>query len=85
MVYRQDKGADMDATASSLFAAARRASGLSAEQACRICGVSRPTYNSREKEPEQFRLCELQALYAELDETGRELLMRGVAGVVERK
>lgn len=75
----------MDATASSLFAAARRASGLSVEQACRICGVSRPTYNSRERDPSQYRLCELQALYAELDATGRELLMRGVVGAIEQK
>ena len=75
----------MDATASSLFAAARRASGLSAEQACRACGVSRPTLVSRERDPGQFRLCELQALYAELDDTGRELLMRGVVGTIEQK
>lgn len=75
----------MDASASSLFAAARRASGLSVEQACRICGVSRPTYNSRERDPSQYRLCELASLYAELDETGRELLMRGVVGAIEQK
>ena len=72
----------MDASASSLFAAARRASGLTVDDACRACGVSRPTYNSREKDPGQYRLCELASLYAELDETGRELLMRGVVGVV---
>ena len=75
----------MDASASSLFAAARRASGLSVEQACHVCGVSRPTLVSRERDPSQYRLCELRALYAELDATGRELLMRGVVGMVEQK
>lgn len=39
--------------------------------------------NSREKDPMQFRLCELAALYSEFDATGRELLMRGVIGAIE--
>ena len=73
----------MDASASSLFGAARRASGLTADRAADVCGVSRPTYNSRESDPGQFRLCELARLYSSLDGTGRELLMRGVVGALE--
>lgn len=73
----------MDASTSSLFAAARRASGVTIDRAAEACGVSRPTVVSRERDPGQYRLCELAALYAELDETGRELLMRGVSGMVE--
>lgn len=61
-----------------MFAASRRASGLTAERAARITGVSRPTYNVRETQPGTWRLSELRALYAELDEVGRELLMRAV-------
>ena len=75
----------MDASASSLFVAARRASGVTIDRAAEACGVSRPTIVSREKDPSQYRLCELRALYAELDATGRELLMRGIAGMVEGK
>ena len=75
----------MDASASSLFAAARRASGLTVDRAAEVCGVSRPTVNAREGDPGSFRLSELRSLYAALDETGRELLMRGVVGVVEGK
>ena len=75
----------MDATPSSLFAAARRASGLSVEDARLACGLSRPTVNSRESDPGSYRLSELRALYAALDDTGRELLMRGIVGVVSGK
>lgn len=75
----------MDASASSLFAAARRASGVTIDRAAEVCGVSRPTVVSRERDPGQYRLCELASLYAELDATGRELLMRGVVGAIEQK
>ena len=71
----------MDASAS-LFAAARRASGVTIDRAAEVCGVSRPTVVSRERDPSQYRLGELASLYVELDETGRELLMRGVVGMV---
>ena len=64
------------------FAAARRASGLTIDEAAEACGVSRPTYNSRERNPMGFRMEELRRLHASLDEVGRELLMRGVAGMV---
>ena len=82
--FRQDKGAIMDAS-TSLFAAARRASGVTIDRAAEVCGVSRPTVVSRERDPGQYRLCELASLYAELDATGRELLMRGVVGAIEQK
>lgn len=74
----------MDASAS-LFAAARRASGVTIDRAAEACGVSRPTVVSRERDPGQYRLCELASLYAELDATGRELLMRGVVEAIEQK
>lgn len=84
-IYRHNKGASMDASTASLFAAARRASGVTIDRAAEVCGVSRPTVVSRERDPGQYRLCELAALYAELDATGRELLMRGVVGAIEQK
>jgi DNA-binding XRE family transcriptional regulator len=61
-----------------LFAAARRASGLTIEQAAVACGVSRPTYNAREKSPLDFRLSELHELYNAMDEVGRSLLLDAV-------
>ena len=73
----------MSDSASSLFGAARRASGITVDRAAEVCKVSRPTINSREKDPMQFRLCELAALYSEFDATGRELLMRGAIGAIE--
>lgn len=72
----------MEATAASFFGAARRASGLTIDEAAEAFGVSRPTYNSRERDPIGFRLEELRRLHASLDEVGRELLMRGVDGIV---
>ena len=56
---------------------------MTVDRAAEVCKVSRPTYNSRESDPGQFRLCELSRLYASLDGTGRELLMRGVVGMLE--
>lgn len=66
-----------------LFGAARRASGLTVEKAAAACGVSRPTYNERERYPLDFRLGELQLLYQRLDATGRELLVRAVNSAFE--
>lgn len=66
-----------------IFGAARRASGLTFDEAARACCVSRPTVYARERDPGQYRLCELKALYDALDETGRALLMQGVAAYVQ--
>lgn len=61
-----------------LFSAARRASGLTASKAAMVCGLSRPTFAAREAQPGGFRLDELRAMAAEMDETGRELLLRAI-------
>lgn len=65
-----------------LFAAARRASGLTVEAAASACGVSRPTLNARENDPLSYRLGELRGLYARMSETGRDLMLRGVVAAV---
>lgn len=65
-----------------LFGAARRASGLTVERAAASCGITRPTYNARERDPVEFRLSELSALYADLDAEGRSMLERGVMGAL---
>lgn len=57
-----------------LFAAARRASGFTCEDAARICGVSRVTYSQRELNPKDFRLSELRSLYAALSDASKPLL-----------
>lgn len=64
------------------FAAARRASGLTIDEAAKVCGASHPTYNSRERNPMCFSLEELCRLYASLDEVEQELLMRGIDGTM---
>lgn len=65
-----------------MFAAARRASGLTASRAAMVCGLSRPTFAAREAQPGGFRLDELRAMAAEMDDTGRELLLRAVSAYV---
>lgn len=65
-----------------LFAAARRASGMTVEAAASACGVSRPTLNAREADPLSYRLGELRGLYALMSETGRALMLRGIAAAV---
>lgn len=66
---------------SKLFSAARRASGITVEKAAEACGVSRPTFNARERNPLDFRLSELKLLYSGLDETGRRLLLEAITSV----
>ena len=65
------------------FGAARRASSLTVEKAASLCGVSRPTYNARERNPLDFRLCELRSLYDSLDDIGKRLLFEGVVSVFD--
>lgn len=66
------------------FAAARRASGLTVEHAAAVCGVSRPTFNARERYPLDYRLSELGALYGALDDTGKRLLREAVNSVFDQ-
>lgn len=61
-----------------MFAAARRASGITATEAAVTCGLSRPTFGVREAQPGGFRLDELRAMACRMDATGRELLERAV-------
>lgn len=60
------------------FAAARRASGLTQDNAASICGVSRPTYALREGNPAEFRLGDLAVLYRAMNKPGRKLLREGI-------
>ncbi len=64
-----------------IFAAARRASGMTQETAASICGVSRPTYNLREGSPAEFHLGDLVALYSRMDGPGRKLLREGICSL----
>lgn len=59
---------------SSKFADARRASGLTLESAASICGITRQTYQLREKKAGDFHLSELVALKAGMNESGQKLL-----------
>ena len=56
------------------FAAARRASGISQEEAATICGISRPTYAIRESHPEDYKLSDLVCLYEKMNVSGKRLL-----------
>lgn len=58
---------------------ARRYMGMTMDAAAAIMDVSVPTYVKREKEPSSMRLREFFALYAEMDETGRELMWKQLA------
>ena len=56
------------------FAAARKASNMTLKNAAELANVTIPTYAAREKHPEQFRLCELEAVYSGLSPLGKTLL-----------
>ena len=62
--------------------AARRASGMTIEDAASACGVSSATYANREKSDfDQFRLSELQGLYSSLNEISQPILKEAVADI----
>ena len=63
------------------FVAARKASGLSLESAAEKVKLSKQCYINREKNPEQFRLCELAGLYQSLSETAKPILRDAVADI----
>lgn len=56
------------------FGAARRASGMTADDASTSCGISRYTYQLREINPGDFRLSELRSLHSRLSDTARPIL-----------
>ncbi|OUO92059.1 hypothetical protein B5F40_01625 [Gordonibacter sp. An230] len=66
---------------SSKFADARRASGLTLENAASICGIARQTYQLREKKAGDFHLSELAALNASMNESGKKLLRDAIYGI----
>lgn len=63
------------------FIAARRASGMSIENAATSADMSKPCYISREKHPEQFRLCELVGLYEGMTDTAKPILRDAVQDI----
>lgn len=56
------------------FYAARRASGLTVEDAAIACGITRQTYQLREANPEDFRISELIGLKNNLTDIGEQVL-----------
>lgn len=65
----------------SKFIAARKASGLTIEEAAKLADVSSVCYINREKYPEQFRLCELQGVYNGLSDIAKPLLATAVSDI----
>ncbi len=63
------------------FVAARKASGITLEKAAKLAGMTPQTYIQREKVPGQFRLHELQGVYAGMTDVGRSILKQGVAEI----
>lgn len=61
-----------------LFAAARRASGISCEDAGKTCDISRVTYSQREASPKDFRLSELRSMYQALSDTAKPIWMDAI-------
>lgn len=63
------------------FIAARKASGMTLSAASELANVTVQTYIAREKHPEQFRICELEGVYAGLNKTGKSLLREGICEI----
>lgn len=63
------------------ISAARRASDLSLERAAEVVELSKQGYINREKDPDQFRLCELERLYDALTETAKPILREAVTDI----
>lgn len=65
-----------------MFKAARKASGITIEQAASITGLkATSTYCSREDDPGMYRLHELEALYESMSDTARPILREAVGGI----
>lgn len=61
-----------------MFGAARRASGLTCEDAGKTCGISRVTYSQHESSPKDFRLSELRDMYQALSETAKPIWINAI-------
>lgn len=73
IVCKSSKGGAMPETYEK-FAAARRASNLTVENAAAICGISVPTYIDRERNPLMFRLHEVKSLYGGMTDTAKKIM-----------
>lgn len=60
------------------FIAARRASGMSIDNAAALADMSKQCYIGREKHPEQFRLCEILEIYKGMTDTAKPILRDAV-------
>lgn len=58
----------------SKFEKARRAAGISQQQASEIIGTSLPTYIKKEREPDGFTLDEFRRLYSVYGEDEKSIL-----------
>ena len=54
---------------------ARRAAGMTQNEAAAILGVSYPTYLKKEQDPSLFTFAEFNALGAEMDPISRDVMM----------
>lgn len=63
------------------IAAARRASGMTIDDAASICGLSRPTYSMREQYAGDFRISELVSLRSALDKNGKTLFDSAISTI----
>lgn len=64
------------------FAAARRAAGLSQEQAASACGISKASYVNRETaDSDQFRIFELRGLYKALSNPAKPIFKEAVGDI----
>ena len=61
--------------------AARKAAGMTLEDAARVCGVTRQTYKGREFSPREFRLGELADMYESMSDPARLLMRNAVAEI----
>lgn len=63
------------------FEAARKASGITQEKASELVKLSKQGFINREKEPLQFRLCEIERLYNGMTETAKPILRDAVMDI----
>ena len=59
---------------SNRIVAVRSCARMTQEEAATACGISQDTYRSREKNPGDFRLSEIEAFYKSINEDAGDLL-----------
>ncbi len=60
------------------IAAARRVSKMTVERTAELAKVTPQTIVARDKDPSQWRLCELEGVYGGLDEFGKKIFKEGL-------